>query len=260
MNNLTQLQKKFQQYLMQSNQAIENDIEETKSVSTKTRLEIYSNAYDSRLVQALSSNYPILQKYLGHDQFQELAHIYIHNYPSTFRSIRWFGDKLENFLLEDDNYKDYPFLSELAKLEWVMTLTFDATDFKIIDNETVMSVNPDQWQMMSFLPHPSVHIISFQWNIVQIWQSLSQDKKPCDLVKNDFPVYYVFWRKELINQYCSLPDDEKQALVSMFNGMTFGDICADLCQWYNEQEAAIRAASLLKGWINSGLISGIEIK
>src|ERR1700722_154287 len=107
MNDLIHLQMKFQQYLMQSNYAIENDIEETKRDPTKTRLEIYNNAYHLRLIEALSSNFPILQKSLGFDQFQELAQLYIHAHPSTFRSIRWFGDKLENFLLEHNNYCDF---------------------------------------------------------------------------------------------------------------------------------------------------------
>src|SRR5579862_3161955 len=114
MTNLMNLQNKFQSYLINSNNDIRLDIEETKKVSATTRLQIYSNAYRFRLIEALASNYPVLQKYLGADSFQELAIQYIDEHPSTFRSIRWFGNQLENFLREHNQYNAFPYLAELS--------------------------------------------------------------------------------------------------------------------------------------------------
>jgi len=259
MNNLMNLQNKFQSYLINSDCDINADIEETKKVSATTRLQIYSNAYRFRLIEALSSNYPILQKFLGEVLFQELALHYIDAYPSTFRSIRWFGDKLENFLREHDEYNAFPYLAELSKLQWRMTLTFDALDRELIDMEAVMQIPQDDWVRMQFILHPSVYILDFQWNVIQIWKNLSQDNSPDEPLKYDISIPYIFWRKDLINQYCSLPQDECYAIESVIKGHTFGEICEGLCQWVDEQDAALRAASLLKGWISSGLISAIEI-
>lgn len=259
MNHLMSLQNKFQSYLLTSDGDITTDIEETQKVSAATRLQIYSNAYRYRLIDALASNYPILQKYIGDELFQELTFLYMDAYPSTFRSIRWFGDQLEFFLRENDQYSEYPYLAELAKLEWYMTLTFDAPNCELIDIETVMQVTPDDWSMMQFVLHPSVYILEFQWNVIQIWQNISRDDSPPEPIKNEIPIPYIFWRKDLINQYCSLPPDEYYAIDSMKKGYTFGEICEGLCQWIDEEKAALRAASLLKGWINSGLISTVEI-
>ncbi|MHB1948229.1 MAG: HvfC/BufC N-terminal domain-containing protein [Gammaproteobacteria bacterium] len=259
MNNLINIQNKFQSYLMTSECAINSEIEETNKISADTRLDIYRNAYRLRLIDALASNYPVLQKYMGDDCFQELALLYIDSHPSQFRSIRWFGNQLENFLREHDKYAEFPLLAELSKLEWHMTLTFDAPDLELINIETVVQIPPDNWTMMRFIPHPSVYILSFQWNAIQIWQSLSQDNPPPEPIQYDVSIPYIFWRKNLINQYCSLPHDEHYAVDSMVKGLTFGEICEGLCQWVDEQEAALRAASLLKGWISSGLISAVEI-
>lgn len=259
MNNLINLQNKFQSYLTTSDGEINTDIEETKKVSAATRLQIYSNAYRFRLIEALESNYPILQKYLGDELFQELALLYIDAHPSTFKSIRWFGDQLQNFLREHDEYTEFPYLAELSNLEWHMTLTFDAPDRELIDMETVMQIPPENWSMMRFVLHPSLYVLDFQWNVIQIWQNLSRDEPPPEPIKYNSTIPYIFWRKDLINQYCSLPQDENYAIHSMINGSTFGEICEGLCQWVSEQDAALRAASLLKGWISSGLISSIEI-
>jgi hypothetical protein len=259
MNHLMNIQNKFQSYLITNDANIKMDIEETKKVSATTRLQIYSNAYRCRLIEALAANFPILQKYLGEEQFQELALLYIVAHPSTFKSIRWFGDQLENFLREHDKYTEFPYLAELSKFEWHMTLTFDAPDGELIDMETVMQISPDDWTIMRFVPHSSAYILDFQWNVVQIWQNLTQNDPPNEPIKNDVSIPYVLWRKDLINQYCSLPDDEHYAIDAMMKGHTFGEICLGLCQWVDEQNAALRAASLLKGWISSGLISAIHI-
>jgi len=260
MNHLMNLQNKFQSYLITSDDDINTDIEDTKKISATTRLQIYSNAYRFRLIEALSSNYPILQRYLGDELFQELALFYMEAHPSTFRSIRWFGDQLENFLRQHDKYSEFPYLAELSSLEWHMTLTFDAPDREIIDLEAVMQVPPDDWATMRFALHPSVYILEFQWNVIQIWKNLSQDDHPPEPSKYDISIPYIFWRKDLINQYCSLPPDERYAIDSILKGHTFGEICEALCQWVEEQDAALRAASLLKGWINSGLISAIQME
>ena len=45
----------------------------------------------------------------------------------------------------------------------------------------------------------------------------------------------------------------------MINGLTFGEICEGLCQWIAEDNAGVHAASLLKGWITTGLISNVII-
>jgi len=259
MNHLMNLQIKFQSYLINSENDINSDIEETKKVSASTRLQIYRNAYRFRLIEALASNYPILQKYLGDELFQELATLYINAHPSTFKSIRWFGDQLENFLQGHDKYSEFPYLAELSKLEWHMTLTFDAPDRELIGMETIMLTPPDDWSIMKFVLHPSVYLLDFQWNVIQIWQQLSQDNPPPEPIQYESLIPYIFWRKELINQYCSLPQDERYAINSIMNDHTFGEICEGLCQWVSEQDAALRAASLLKGWLYSGLISAVEM-
>ena len=258
MKHLLTLQNKFQEYLLHSQNDIFNYIVNTKKVPTDVRLSIYSHAYRARLLEALASNYPSMQIYLGEEQFEALGNAYIDRYPSHFRSIRWFGDKLENFLRENASYNDFPYLSELAKVEWLMTLVFDAANSDNVKLESLGSIPPECWVNMRFLPHPSAHLIQLSWNVVPIWKALFQDESPCELLQNDLPISWIFWRSNLINQYCSLTNDEASAIDAMLKGSTFGEICEVLCQFLDEKEVPMRAASLLKGWISAGLIAEIK--
>ena len=257
MKELIQLQNEFQQYLFHDGDAIQYQIVDTKNVSTEIRLSIYQNAYYSRLLEALETTYPILKKHMGEDDFESMGYKYIHQYHSTYRSIRWFGDNMADFLSEHSDYRELLHLSELSKFEWTMCLVFDAADEDIVLLEQIGNVAPENWENMRFKPHPSLHCFQLEWNVVAIWQALSENEIPAVLEKSDSPVTWIAWRNDLLSHFCSLPLDEAWAMKTFLAGQSFGEICEGLCQWHDENDTAMHAASLLKGWINAGLISGI---
>lgn len=259
MKELTDLQNQFQAYLLNSDQQINSCIVSTEKVPTDVRLNIYGYAYRSRLLEALADSYPILHTYMGDEQFDELGSCYVDAYPSSYRSIRWFGDQLASFLKTHAHYSQWPYLAELAELEWTMTLSFDAADSQWVDLNIVSTIPPESWADMRLSVHPSAHLLNLSWNVTQLWQEMSDQKTPSQPIKSESPLSWIFWRKEWVTQFCSLPQDEAYALKAVLQGLTFGEICEGLCQWVDEQEAAMRAASLLKGWISSGLITGITV-
>lgn len=258
MSDLFFLQTKFQHYLLLSDNNIADDIVETEKVSTEVRLGIYNNAYRSRLIEAFAANYPVIQIYLGHEQFETLANEYIDRYPSHYRSIRWFGDRLELFLQENEPYKNHSYLSELANVEWVMTLVFDAHDSDVATLDTLNRIPPESWIDMRLIPHPSMHLIQSSWNTIPVWDAITREESPDEISKNAAPITWIFWRNDLINYFYSLTNDEACAIKALCKELTFGDICEALCEWIDENEVAVRAASLLKGWITSGLIAEIK--
>ena|SRR3990167_4225969 len=259
MSDLLGIQDKFQHYLLQGHADFQKLVVSTEKVPAETRLAIYSNAYRSRLVDALASNYPILHIYLGQEIFEKIASDYINQFPSYYRSIRWFGDRLSHFLNDHDDYKEFAYLAELAQFEWLQTLVFDAADSVILQMEEVANIPPELWVGMRLISHPSVHRINLSWNIVQIWQSISDNQRPEDPQQNSSIIPWVLWRRDLINRFCSLTEEESWAIDAILKSLTFGELCEGLCQWFNEQDAGVQAASLLKGWIQSGLLSGVEL-
>lgn len=258
MNDLLTLQTNFQAYLLNCEEKISADIVDTQKVPVDIRLAIYGHAYRARLLEALATNFPMLHIYLGDEQFAEVGNAYINQHPSHFRSIRWFGDQLENFLRTDANYADFVYVAELAKIEWLMTLVFDAADGNTAKLEDLSQIPPESWVDMHLLAHPSIHLTQLSYNSIAIWQMLSQEEAPPEPEEYAAATNWAFWRNDLINHYCSLPEDEAAALQAILNGNSFGEVCEVLCQFMDEHEVAMRAASLLKGWIAAGLIAEIN--
>lgn len=258
MSKLLQVEQAFQNYLLEANPDIFKHVIGTEKVPVEMRLAIYGNAYRSRLHEALQANYPVLESYLGHDAFLEIAYAYIEHHPSTFRSIRWFGNQLSSFLQTHSLYKDYPHIVELAQFEWAMTEVFDAANTNVMSFESMQVIPLEAWEEMQLSLHPSLKLLSHTWNTVQIWQAIKNAERPGE-PHQTAPVTWALWRHELISRFSSLPEDEAWAIKALMQGASFGAICEGICQWVEEQQAGLHAASLLKGWINAGLIIEVII-
>ncbi|RMX20907.1 DUF2063 domain-containing protein [Legionella jordanis] len=259
MNELGRLQESFQAYLMTGEKfALSQAIVDSGMITVAKRLDIYRDAYRSRLIECLSSNYPVCRQYFGDEQFLQLAHSYIDAYPSFFRSIRWYGDCLSTHLAEYSSTQ--PHWVELAQFEWQLNLAFDATDASVLSIDHMTAIQPEHWAEMTFSPHPSLHLLKFAWNTVAIWQAIANNKQPEPVQKNNKSTTWVIWRHNYSSRFYCLAEDESWALNALVKGANFAEICAGLNEWMSEEEVGLRAASLLKGWIQSGLLSRVTFK
>jgi hypothetical protein len=196
MSDLSQIQAKFQNALLDQNPTAPEFIISTEKVSANERMEIYGDAYRWRLVEALESNYPMLANYLGDDEFSGLALEYIDAHPSTYRSVRWFGDRFAEFIAE--HYSENTLIIEFAELEWVFSLVFDAPDAAILSMHDFSKIEADKWPTLCLKMHPSVHRLDFQWNVVEIWESLMNEAECPEPNMHESTQAWIFWRKDFI--------------------------------------------------------------
>jgi hypothetical protein len=259
MTNLSVLEDQFQAYLFQSNPEFCKQVIGTDKVPVDVRLHIYGHAYRTRLQEALMANYSVFHAYVGDETFESLCDAYIDAHPSTFKSIRWFGDAFSIFISKSPLHEEYPYLSELAQFEWTLGLVFDAADAPLIEIETMQDIPPEAWENMRLECHPSVHRLSLSWNVVQIWQAMMADETPDDPLHAQRPTEWLIWRKGLETQFSSLSVHEAWAIDAIQKDSNFGELCEGICQWFDELDAGMQAASLLKGWITEALISKVLI-
>ncbi len=182
---------------------------------------------------------------------------YSEAHPSTHRSIRWFGNKLFHFLTHFYDPEHY-YLAELAEFEWHMTLAFDAIDAPAVRVEDMVNIPVEAWPELRLKLHPSVQRLNFTWNVPALWEALANDYILPSPVPELEVQSWVLWRHNYINHFYSLSDDECWALDAIKKkNAHFGDLCAGLCDWHNEEQVGLRAASLMKTWVHSGLITEV---
>jgi hypothetical protein len=259
MSRLPQVQGDFQSYLLDGDSAaIEAHVIGTERVPVATRLSIYGDGYRTRLVDALAANFPVLSELLGEGDFETLATAYIGAHPSSFFSIRYYGNALADFLATEPEYASAPVLAELARWEWAMTEVFDAADAGPIGPDDLARISPDEWAGMRFDWHPSVRRLTLAWNAPQIWKAVSDEAEPPEVGLSAEPVQWLLWRRELRTYFRSMQSAEVAALEAAREGQPFGELCALLCAQLGEAEAPAKAAGFLRDWVESGLLTGIR--
>jgi hypothetical protein len=258
MSGLGRIQHDFQEYLLHSTAGVVDHVVGTDRVPLPTRLRIYSDAYYSRLTEALEANFPALAELLGEKDFARLAAEYIATHDSRFASIRYYGDELAQFLATEPRYRPVPLLADLARWEWTMAAVFDAADADAIDARAVQNKSPAEWATMRLTFHPSVHVLEFAWNAPQIWKSMmDHTARPPAAVSRE-PISWLLWRNQMKEYFRSLAAPEEDALATALSGETFGSLCSVLCAHVREDEAPAEAATYLRTWIENGLIVAIS--
>lgn len=247
MNALAELQGDLQRHVLSGDAAIVAAVKATPAVPAAIRLGVYSNAYRIRLAEALAANMPRLKELLGDEQFGTVAAAYVDAHPSQFASIRWFGDRLAQVLAQ--SHPSQPWLAELARWEWALAASFDASDATPVGVECLATVAPDAWAGLQLQFHPSVQFLELATNAQALFKALADEETPPQAAMLDRPQPWLLWRQDLKTQYRSLESAEAVAIRIMRDGGTFGAMCEALCEWHAGDEVPLIAAGMLKRWI-----------
>jgi hypothetical protein len=251
---LRDLQRDLQRHLLGEVSGVTAAIVDAPPLPAADRLAIYRNAYQIRLIDALHETYPVLHGLLGDDAWVELGQAYVAAHPSVFRSIRWYGRELPEFLAASTPYSEAPILSEVALFEWTLAEVFDATDALSLPRGALSAIEPAAWGALTFEFHPSLRRLAFSWNTAAVWKAMSQDETPPRPEIAPAPMPWLLWRQNLQNYFRSMNAVESAALDSALRGRNFAQLCEDLSALLPQEEIPPAAASLLGAWADSGII------
>ena len=259
MSHLQNLQHRFQHYLIEGDESIEQDIVSSEDALAEHRLGVYYNAYRIRLIDCLAVDYAALEKHLGRERFETLALDYLHRFPSTHPSVRWFGDRLPEYMRKFYKGDDAELLGELVEYECTQSYIFDAADApQLVRLDDVASVPPEAWPALQFGFVPAMRWIDLKWNVPLLEQAYDLDVEVPDPERNDYPVRWLIWRQEMKTHWRSLDVHEAWAIEQAVAGASFGEICEGLLEWVDESQVALVAAGFMKQWISDQLLLSLE--
>jgi hypothetical protein len=259
MSHLRDLQLRFQDYLIDGSDTIEEDIISTGNALAEHRLGTYYNAYRIRLIDSLAADFSALEQYLGRKSFEDMALDYLRHFPSTQPSVRWFGQHLVDYLEQFYNADDAEFVRELAQYEWVQTTVFDAADSPtMMQLEDMAQIAPEAWPVLTFEFIAALQWIDLHWNVPQIEHALDSGEPAPDRQRAEFPLRWLLWRRDFKTYWRSLEVHEAWALEQAVNGANFADICEGLLEWIDAEQVALTAAGFLKQWISDQLLVRIS--
>jgi hypothetical protein len=253
--DLASLQRAFQRHVYRPGRAMERAVLAASRADAVRRLGVYADAYSSRLVEALSNDYPALQGLLGETGFGRMMREFIAAHPSRHPNLRWYGGEVERFLARSPRWRRRPLLAELARFEWALGLAFDAADAPPATAEEVARLPAADWPGMRLRLHPSVRQLWLRSNAPQLWRAAREGgRKPVARLRRTATAWIV-WRRGLAPFYRALAADESWALGAVARGLKFAAVCAGLRRFTGGAHSAQRGAQLLRNWLAEGLLS-----
>lgn len=145
-------------------------INSNSSIARQLAVDIYRNNSIGTRIRALESIYPVVEKILGERCFNGLAHDFVTASPSNDPDLNVYGEEFPDFLRtivrQQDAFNGFPYLPDLAYIEWIVHATYYAVDdplFLVADSSAVDT-------SVCVLHSHSMHTISTTYPVYSIWQ------------------------------------------------------------------------------------------
>jgi hypothetical protein len=261
MSALRQLQERFQTLILGDDDAgsFARSVVATPAADAHARLGVYSHAYRARLAEVLGNDFPGLQKLAGAEGFAELCQAYIRATPSTLYNVRWYGGGLPRFLRATPPWSDTPALGEMAAFEWELGLSFDAADEPGVEAGELQALEPERWPGLRLRFNAAVRRVGLHCNVNDVRRAADQEAAIPPLRMFAGKRVCLIWRQDTVVRYRLVDEDEAAALVQVALHATFAQICEALCAWHSEETVALRAATLLRRWIQEQLVAALLV-
>ncbi len=220
-------------------------------------LDVYRHAYRARLRAALRDNYDVLHRALGDEAFDALADDYLAAHPPREPSIRWFGDRLADFMAAWPALP-HPALADLARLDWALRGAFDAAALPAVDVARLEALAPQDWAGVALQLQPHVSVLELAWAVAPAWHALADARDRG--VDADVPAptglahSLLVWRDALQPRWRTLDAGEATALARLARqpGLPLGT-------WLEASVGAdaplTQAVAWLRRWAGDGLLA-----
>ncbi|HED18408.1 MAG TPA: DUF2063 domain-containing protein [Gammaproteobacteria bacterium] len=250
--DLVKLQAAFKDYLFSgANEAAFTPlIAANNGIDVSHRLDVYRNAYYIRLQEALAHDFPVLLAYMGDVAFGREMAAYLKACPSNSPSLRQFGERLPDYLLEHNTLQ----VADLARLEWAVLKAFDAADASVLTPEMLQNIPPEHWQDLHFELHPSVSVLDVSAHTYEVWNAHRQQQSLPDQQNNSM-VPLLIWRSPGGPTIKTVSIECHGLLVSLRDRLSFAQACEQLAVVMPFENVAQVAARCLWELLRQGCLS-----
>lgn len=145
-------------------------IEESPPLDASTRLSVYGDGYFLRLFEALTSDFPAVERALGADDFRVLAANYLETNRSRSPTLADLGEGFPRFVSRHPFAGRYPFLPDLARLERDAMTRLFAERLPALDPEAIRSIPAKDWPRVRLVLDPTVLLLKVAWPVERLWR------------------------------------------------------------------------------------------
>lgn len=195
-------------------------------VANAQRIQIYRNNLRATLDAALAAVYPVVQKLVGEPCFSGIARSYAQIEPSRSGDIHDYGQRLAEYLETLPQLDGYPYLADVARLEWIYHSLFHSARLPAMPAWSLQQVSPERYAGLRLQLQPGSRLFASVYPVLHIWQS-NQDDWPDDtrVSLDEGGVRLLALRGADGIGFVPLAGGEFTLLQALAGGVTLGEAC-----------------------------------
>jgi len=217
----------------------------TPTLNAQDRLKTYQRSAYLKPYTCMEDDFQVTKIFLGDDFFDELVKEFLlHNPPDT-HFINECGRKFPDFLKERMAVPEYPFIFDLAMMEWLRVESF----FNFYDFRKSSEQKNEESEHVIH-PNPSVIQFSSDWPIHEIW-----DK---EVTRDPSATMAFIWTTEDRKVHCEAwTKEETTVLQVLLKSRSLEVAVAELTPLIDSEILRATFTNLSPQWMGAGLF---EIK
>ena len=151
-------------------------------LDVESRIRIYRNNLQQGFLKALALEFPVIQRLVGQDYFQQLALEFQANHPSRSGNLHHIGQPFPQFLDGLLRETRYAYLSDVAALEWAYLVTMEAPEATRLDPSVLLRFSSDTFTELRFSLHPACRLVRSVYPVLRIWQLNQSEAADTEIV------------------------------------------------------------------------------
>lgn len=219
------------------------------------RLHAYADGYPARIREALVESFPAVTHLIGEQQTTELTRRYVAAFPPRSFNLNHAGSALVDFLRTDLTAESFPFLPDLAMLEWRVLRAFHAQELPPLDPAALAGWDDDAWQSAWLRFQPAVAVVSSPWPLRDLHAARETPLADIDIDLRVGPDHVLVRRHGLLVHTDAVDAVEARALQGLLGGTTLGNVMEQLADTDHDPAAV---SAWFGRWMQLGMIVHVE--
>lgn len=226
MARLLEIQRDFAVALFDPARAVPSVIGPDGGRPAVKRFSVYRNNVIMSLTEVLEAYFSVVARLLGEEFFRATARAFIIAHPPRSPILSRYGGELADFLDGFAPVADVPYLSDVARLEWMQQRAYHAADAAALSAHDLASIRPDRVPRLRFRFHASVGVLKSAFPVFSIWRTNTFDDD-VEAIGADAPGQSVLVsRVGLDVRSAVLPPGSETFVTALIAGATLGEAAA----------------------------------
>lgn len=219
------------------------------------RFNVYRNNVIVSLCDALAHSFPATGSLLGEDYFRALAHAFVLEHPPQTPVLLWYGGDFAAFIEAFPPLSAYPYLADVARLEWAWLQSYHAADAAPLDPGALGSVDPEAVGEVRFELHPATRIVTSAWAVWDLVRLNRFAPDPQEALDPARPQSVMVTRPNLDVNVLLMRPGGNVFLTALMRGASLGEAAGAAL----EECAHFNLSECLSDCLSNGAFSGLRL-